>query len=393
MTQLDVEWLNSPLGQEIISEYDPNSDALKATEQLRRKYPEINSELIRQAVSQALLRVKSVEPSHFLLTNEGLQQATRPKVAKYRANFVTKKYGKQIIIDLTCGLGFDAYYFSQAGHQVTGVENDSGLVKIAQANLNPVQVHFSDAQSFNIASETQIVFIDPARRNPSGPKSILGQAKRITNPEDWSPTWSFVKSLAENYLVIAKVAPGMVEELIGDWDAYWISADGDLVETMLVSAGTGKRVAVLLTDQDIIEISGGSHSLVKPVGKYLVIPNPALIRASALDYLVNKLDAGLVNDHIAWLTTDSDKARSFIDPAAQVLNILELTKFADKNLASLVSKYQPGALTIMTRGVNVEPEKLRKKLLKKPTKGGPEIILAIYRDDSGPICLICERFK
>jgi hypothetical protein len=393
MTQLDVEWLSSLIGQQVIGEFDHNSDVLNATKKLRRKRPEINSELIRQAVSQALLRVKSAEPNHFLLTNEGLQQATRPQVAKYRANFVTKRYGKQIIIDLTCGLGFDSYYFNQAGHQVSGVENDSGLVKIAQANLKPIQVHFSDAQSFNIADETQIVFIDPARRNPSGPKSVLGQIKRLTNPEDWSPSWSFVKSLADNFLVIAKVAPGMVEELIGDWDAYWISADGDLVETMLVSAGTGKRVAVLLTDHDVIEISGGSRSLVKPIGKYLVIPNPALIRASALDYLVNKLDAGLVNEHIAWLTTDSDKAKTFFDPAAQVLNILEVTKFTDKNLANLVNNYQPSALTIMTRGVNIEPEKLRKKLLKKPIKGGPEIVLAIYRDDSGPICLICERFK
>jgi hypothetical protein len=66
-------------------------------------------------------------------------------------------------------------------------------------------------------------------------------------------------------------------------------------------------------------------------------------------------------------------------------------EFNEKELAKLISKYSAGALTVMTRGVTIDPEILRKKLLKKPVKGGPEIIVAIYRDDSGPISLVCSR--
>ena len=63
----------------------------------------------------------------------------------------------------------------------------------------------------------------------------------------------------------------------------------------------------------------------------------------------------------------------------------------EKDLRKRLENYAPSALTIMTRGVEIHPDSLRKKLLKKPIKGGPEIILAIYREDEGNKVLICEK--
>ena len=72
------------------------------------------------------------------------------------------------------------------------------------------------------------------------------------------------------YKVIAKVAPGIPEELIADWDAYWISCDGELVETMLISGGSGKRIAVLLNEDKVLEIPGGNATRVAPIGDYSI---------------------------------------------------------------------------------------------------------------------------
>lgn len=396
VAKLNCQWLGSEIGKKLIGEAKLFSDSLTATTKLRAANPNLDPELIRQAIAQADLHNKVLEqnlPENFLLTSEGLQQGTRPQVAKFRANFIQNHFGQKQIVDLTCGLGFDSYFLAQAGHKLTCVEQDSDIAEIAQHNLNAVGIEVLNikAEDFKIPNETNLIFIDPARRDPKSAKGLLGQAKRIMKPDDWSPSWAFVQELATKYQVVAKVAPGMPEETIGDWDAYWISSDGDLVETMLVSGGTGKRVAVLLNANDSVEIPGGKLTRTSPIGDYLVIPNSAMIRASSLDYLADSLDAGLVNEHIAWLTTSNREAEIFNSHAAQVLKINEITKFNEKQLAGQISIYAPGALTIMTRGVTLDPEILRKKLLKKPTKGGPEIIVAIYRDDSGPIALICSR--
>ena len=395
MSDLAIEWLTSSVGKNLIEEAGKFKDTLSATSALRARYPELDSELIRQAITQSILKSKAPlsTPGHFLLTDEGLQQATRPQVANYRAELLREKFGRLKILDLSCGLGFDSYFLALAGHEVMAIERDEEISRIATHNLQAVGVPVicADANNFEIPNDVQLVFVDPARRDPKGAKNILGQAKRISDPESWSPNWSFVKQLSHRFTVVAKLAPGFDAELIEDWDAYWVSVDGDLVETMLISSDSHARFAVLLKDETSQLIEGGALTRVQDLGKYLVIPNSALIRASALNYLATKLDAGLVNEHIAWLTTESPLATTFHEPSAQILEILQVAKFNEKDLAKQISAYAPGALTITTRGINLDPELLRKKLLKKPIKSGPEIVLAIYRDDAGTVALICKR--
>ena len=67
--------------------------------------------------------------AELLLTEDGISQATRPVVAQYRANFIARKFGTNAhVLDLTCGLGFDAHEFARAGLRVTGVEIMPGIL-------------------------------------------------------------------------------------------------------------------------------------------------------------------------------------------------------------------------------------------------------------------------
>lgn len=396
MSTLNVDWLTSTAGKEVISQAREFKDPLVAITKLRSKFPDLDHEMIRQAITQSGLQEKLAGqdlPTHWLLTDDGLQQGTRSQVAKFRADFLRKKFGTLKILDLTCGLGFDSYFLAKAGHQVTCVERDPSVAKIAQNNLSEFNINVvtSSAEQFDIPVDTDLIFIDPARRDPESAKSITGQTKRTMNPQNWSPSWSFVEQIASSHRVVAKVAPGISTDLIEDWDAYWISSEGDLVEAMVISGETTKRTAILLSGTEVTEIAGGKSSKVTPLGQFLVVPNKALIRASALDYLVDTLDAGLVNEHIAWLTTNNTNFEMLAKSSAQVFEILETMKFDEKLIANRMADFAPGTLTVMTRGVSVDPDLLRKKLLKKPTKGGKEIVLAIYRDDAGPVAIICHR--
>jgi SAM-dependent methyltransferase len=404
---MSISWLISATGREAIRSAREYREPLRAVPALRKKYPEIASELISQAMSQAGLQLRleerwGVPTNQFLLTQDGISQATRPVIAKYRAQEIVKRFGKNAhVLDLTCGLGFDSREFAIAGLKVTALEIDPEVAEYAQHNLAEfgIVVICADATKFQIPADIDVVFVDPARRDPQGSKSALGQAKRIFNPQLWSPSWDSIIDIASRFPVMAKVAPGMDKSEIGNWDAKWLSSAGDLLECFISFPGTGVRSAVLIPAEsgNCIEVPGESQTRTQNLGKYLVIPDPALIRASALTPLADSIKGGLVNEHIAWLTTDDETGvRNMLkqDPVqANALLIESVFKYSDKELITRTKNIPTAGVTIMTRGMQLDVEAIRKSVVKVTAPGNHELIVAIYRDDAGPQALLCRRIS
>ena len=61
MADLDIEWLTSSIGKQVTTEVSLFSDPLIAASKLRAKYPEIDSEKIRQSIAQANLQMGPVK--------------------------------------------------------------------------------------------------------------------------------------------------------------------------------------------------------------------------------------------------------------------------------------------------------------------------------------------
>jgi SAM-dependent methyltransferase len=404
---VSISWLISPTGQEVIQAARGFSDPLRAVPALRKRFPEVAAELISQAMLQASLQLRleerwGVAADQLLLTRDGISQATRPVIAKYRAQFVVQKFGPNAhILDLTCGLGFDSLEFAQAGLTVSAIEIDRDVATFAQHNLRKfgITVNCADATTFEIPSDVDAVFVDPARRDPDGSKTALGQAKRIFNPQQWSPSWNLINEIADQFPVIAKVAPGMDKAEIAMWDAKWLSAAGDLLECFVSFPGTGARTAVLISADSgaSIEISGESQTRTQGLGKYLVVPDPALIRASALTPLAELINGGLVNEHIAWLTTNDETGIAALQkldpPQATALEIISSFRYSDKELIVRTKGLLATGVTIMTRGMKLDVEAIRKSIVKITSRGEQELIVAIYRDDAGPQALLCRRLS
>ncbi len=398
-------WLSSVLGQEIIELAGTFPDALTGVTKLRAKFPEVSPELITAAMTQARLREKlfnrwAIDAQSFLLTQEGLEQASRPLVSKFRSEWVSEKFGKDLhILDLTCGLGFDALAFARAVHQVTCYEIDDEIAEMARHNLAglPVTVITADVTKVKLPADYDLIFIDPARRDPQAARKSDGSAIRIFDPARWSPSWDFIASLTNQKPVLVKVAPGIDDESIKDWDVQWISADGDLVEAMLSWPGSGKRLATILNSQmsTPIQVEGGSKTSAQQLGRWLVVPDAALIRAGALTPIAQRINGGLVNEHIAWLTSDDAEAvESLVRENLEhsmVFEIVKITTLNEKVLTKALAEFPASALTIMTRGVTINVEALRRKVFKNKERTSPELILAVYREDSGPVALICRR--
>jgi SAM-dependent methyltransferase len=403
---VSISWLQSPEGRSVLRSARGYSDPLLAIPALRKQFPEFSPNLISLAFGQTQLQHRlevrwGESAAELLLTEEGINQATRPEVARYRANFIARKFGANAhVLDLTCGLGFDAREFARNGLRVTGIEIDPEVAEYAQHNLLQfgVEVHCADANDFAISNDVDVVFVDPARRDPNAAKDSMGNTKRIFNPSNWLPSWEKINQIAVTHPVIAKVAPGIDKANLADWDARWISADSDLVECFLSSSGTGIRAAVLIdSKKDLsIEVNGDSVTNTAPIGNFLIVPDLALIRASALDAVAQVCNGGLVNEHIAWLTSDDVSAVSDLanqSPSlASVLKIESHVKFSEKQLVASLKDVAASGVTIMTRGMQLDVEVIRKLAVKATISGGQELVIAIYRDDAGPQAFICRRY-
>lgn len=202
------------------------------------------------------------------LTSAGLEQATRWRVATWRAAML-RAAGVARVVDLGCGIGVDALACARAGLDVIGVERDPVTAVLAAANLKGVgRVGCGSAEDVvthvtigagsgveagipgvegsvdgrivtdALGDPATAVFIDPARRTGRG---------RSWDVTDLSPSWEFVSGLlAADRLTVVKLGPGFPDALIPDGVlALWVSDGGDLVECSLWSASLGAVTAAL----------------------------------------------------------------------------------------------------------------------------------------------------
>lgn len=83
-----------------------------------------------------------------LLTQQGLEQATRLQVAARHAHRF-RGAGVSHVVDMGCGLGADSLAFASAGLQVTALEADETTAAAALMNLRP----FPEAQVIHTTAE------------------------------------------------------------------------------------------------------------------------------------------------------------------------------------------------------------------------------------------------
>lgn len=353
----DADWLvGAEAGAALDSaaaEADPTS--LAAAARMRRALPPQRAALV---LSQESLRRRAVAKfgaaaGAMYFTADGLEQATRPRVAAWRAQRFADA-GVRRVIDLGCGLGADAGAFLAAGLDVVAVESDPATAALARANLG-VEVIVADAvEVVEGLDPGAAVFCDPARRTRSG---------RSWRLEDLRPPWSFVQHLLDTRLCCVKLGPGLAHtHLPGDAAATWVSDTGDLVELSLWRGGwEPARQAVLLPAGAVLsdDDSGAAPAALPAVpGEVLYEPDPAVIRAGLVDALALRLGARRLSPGIAYLAAPAPRPTPF----ATAFTVLAVLDAGEKVLRAWVRDHRIGTLEIKKRGVDVDPAVLRRRL-------------------------------
>lgn len=365
--------------------------------------PEVSA-ILNQAKLRTLGQQKFGDTAlSMLFTEAGYEQATRAAVAQLHAQRM-QEAGLKSVADLGCGIGADSLAFAQAGLEVLAVELDKETAAFTAYNLREFtgsQVLVGNVENMVVEELTdsagkplQALWLDPARRTVDGGHTT----SRIFDPEAFSPPLSFIKKLAATGIPMGvKMGPGIPhEEIPANCEAQWVSHGSQVVEVVLwfnALARKGiRRSATLLSANprspeilsELFSETGDSDELPASTGEietYLYEPDGAVIRAHLVGKLAAQLEAHLIDERIAYLSS----TQLVHSPAASAYEVLGEMSLNDKVLKKWVREENIGALTIKKRGVDIVPEQLRKKLLGqgKKKKGTVEATLIITRIGEG----------
>ena len=394
--------LLTPAGLRLLDEVgrvDSADDVARVVTRLRKDghSPDLVSAVVTQARLRTRARAKFGDfAERMLFTRAGLEQATRLSIAgRHAARF--RAAGMSRVADLGCGIGGDALGFAALGLQVLAVDADEVTAAIAAYNLAPfgnaVTVRHGTAEEFvetaDAASDSlpvDALWLDPARRTAGHSETSR------TRPEDWSPSLDWVFALGARVPVGVKLGPGLDRALIpDDVEAQWVSADGSTIELVLWSgalAREGVRRAALVirheTTHELTAAADAEDEPARPLGAFLHEPDGAVIRARLIGEVARSLDAGMLDEHIAYLTSDAAVTSPFVSS----FRVREALPAEPKALAKALRERGIGRLEIKKRGVDVDPAVLRTKL---KLRGDGSATLFLTRIGAKRVAILAER--
>lgn len=140
----------------------------------QERFPEVDMRWVAQQI-EGRRQAREKWPSFFSNTafeyppQLNREQSSSEATARYKASLIPQGCH---LTDMTGGMGVDSYFFSQRAAQVDYFEHDPALAALVERNLQlmgvaNVAVHAADSAE---APLSEVVFLDPARRNAHGHK-------------------------------------------------------------------------------------------------------------------------------------------------------------------------------------------------------------------------------
>lgn len=394
MDMAELTELLTPEGLRLLDALPPVESAEDVTRVVSRLRAAGHSPaLVSAVVGQARLRVRGRSKfgefaDRMLFTRAGLEQATRLSIAaRHAARF--RAAGLTRVADLGCGIGGDALGLAGLGLHVDAVDADEVTAAIAAYNLAPfgdsVTVRHGLAEASDI-SAADAVWMDPARRT-----SGHSETSRVS-AADYTPSLDWAFGLAQTVPTGIKLGPGFDRDAVpDDMEAQWVSADGATIELVLWSGALARegirRAALVVRGDAAHELTSAEDAEDEPVrtlGAFVHEPDGAVIRARLIGDVARALEAGMLSDGIAYLTSDA----ALTSPFVSSFRVREELPTDAKALGKALRERGIGTLEIKKRGVDVDPAVLRKAL---KLKGAASATLIMTRIGSRRLALLADR--
>lgn len=393
----ELRALLTPEGLELLDAVGPIDQVADVARTVSRLRAAGHSpDLVSAVVGQTHLRSKAVAKfgpfaSRMLFTRAGLEQSTRLGVAARHAQRL-RRSGITRVADLGCGIGGDSLAFAAAGLDVVAVDADEVTSAIAAYNLAPfgedATVRHGTAQDNvpKVGDGAQAVWMDPARRTQGH-----GDTRRVSS-DAYSPPLDWAFSVAARMPTGIKLGPGHDrDDLPHDAETQWVSADGSVVELVVwtgVLAREGvRRSALIIRGEESHELTAGADAEDAPVrelGAFVHEPDGAVIRARLIGDVARTLEAGMIDEKIAYLTSDA----ALTSPFVQSFRVREVMSANPKTITSALKAHGIGTLEIKKRGMDIDPAAFRKKLT---LRGDGSATLILTRIGSQRRAILADR--
>ncbi|WP_020661935.1 THUMP-like domain-containing protein [Amycolatopsis benzoatilytica] len=375
----DVAFLRSDAGKAALagcSELDASRIADVAA--ARRAVGEQRAAAVLETVS---LRRKSAgkleSSSDWLFTGDAVQQASATPVARHRA----ARLAGLAVHDVTCSVGADLIELGRVARVALGSDVDPVRLEMARHNaaVAEVAVLVARADALRPVSRDAAVAADPARRDSAG--------RRVWRPADFLPPLDELVDAYPGRILSVKCAPGM-DFSIAPWadEVELVSLDGQVREACLwrgVSSGVTRRATVLRSDgtQWTLTDSLPDDIPVRDPGEWLIDPDGAVVRAGLVRHYAAQHGLWQLDERIAYLTGDTPP------PGVRAFRIREQLPYREKTLGQALKKLDVGRLEILVRGLDVDPDALRRRL--KP-RGHDESTVVLTRIGRSPVAFVCR---
>jgi hypothetical protein len=361
-------------------------------------------------IETARLRRKAIgklgeRASGWLLTDDALQQATAPGVAARRA----RRIGARPVHDLTCSIGAELAELVRVSPLVLGSDIDGTRLRMAARNVPAARIARADALA--PCSRNAVLLADPGRR---------AGGRRTFDPASLQPPLPELLAAGAGRDLVVKCAPGLdFAALEWDGEVEITSLDGGVREACLWSAGLAepgvtRRASVLrsaatdssnapeaavvkeITDAEPDDIAEAPREWIveeitdaepddiaeAPPGEWIVDPDGAIVRAGLVRQYAARHGLWQLDPRIAYLTGNE------IPTGTRGFRILEQLKVSEKALRQELHRLDAGSLEILVRGLDVDPDALRKRL---KLRGSQPFALVLTRIGRNGVAFLCEQ--
>jgi hypothetical protein len=280
---------------------------------------------------------------------------------------------------VTCSVGAELAELARACPSVIGSDLDDLRLSMAAHNLAEARnVVLAKADALVSCSIGTVVIADPARR---------ADGRRTHDPAKLQPPLPDLLAAYPGRDLAVKCAPGLDFDRL-DWsgEIEVVSLDGAVREACLWSMGltdgVTRRATVLSTRGESWDLTDAGPDEIpeQDPGEWIIDPDGAVVRAGLVRHYAAKHGLWQLDPRIAYLTGNQ------LPHGVRGFRIIDRLEYREKTLRAALRKHDCGPLEILVRGVDVDPDQLRRRL--KPTGSQPYslVITRIGRTAAAFLC-------
>lgn len=326
-----------------------------------------------------------------------LEQCSSETTAHYKAGLISG----DSFVDLTGGFGIDCAFLSSQFKTSTYVERQTELCKIATHNfpligLNHIQVVNEDGVVFlNKMNPTDWIFLDPARRNEQGGKTV--------SIVDCEPN---VKEIEELLLhkatkIMVKLSPMLdlslaLKDLINTSEIHIISVNNECKELLLILSNekadqtpihcinftTQEKQSFSFTREQEQECDCTYTSNLK---QYIFEPNASILKAGGYRSIASLFQIEKLHPNSHLYTSD----KPITNFPGRTFRIVSQSTFNKKEIKQKLGDLKKANITVRNFPASVAELRKRTKL----EEGGSTYLFATTLYNEQKILIRCEKLN